>query len=452
MFLLAFAGVFSAKILAQNKTGLVSGPWAGNVEIRNATIWLEVTPDVKSVAVKFNATNPDKKLSGPETGIVSYKGELGKEFNPIKIELNGLKMNTAYTYSVIINGKPVVVSFLTKFATKDLWQWRKPAPDFTFLTGSCAYFNEPEFDRPGKPYGSDSVIFETMAKIPAAFNLWLGDNWYTREVDFFTSWGLNYRASHDRATPVLQKFMASMPQYSIWDDHDFGPNDAGKNYLLKEESRKVFMNYSLNPAYGEDGKGIYSLVSYSDVDIFLTDDRFFRSTDEMKDTINGKLNTDKKYFGKMQMDWLKNALLYSKATFKIIATGSQVLNQSTSAECMKNYSAEYNELMNFLADYKIKGVVFFTGDRHFSEVIKMERPGLFPLYDVTTSSFTAGLVKVRGAELNNPQRIAGTLVQEHNFAKVTVNGKKNERMLKLEFIGIKGDKLGEWSVSEKELQ
>ena len=74
------------------------------------------------------------------------------------------------------------------------------------------------------------------------------------------------------------------------------------------------MNYSLNPAYGEDDKGIYSLVSYSDVDVFLTDDRFFRSADEMQDSINGHPNTDKKYFGKMQMDWLKNALLYSKAT------------------------------------------------------------------------------------------------------------------------------------------
>ena len=349
---LFFLAAFTGKAAAQSKNGLVSGPWAGNVELRTAIVWVEVTPDVRSVAVKFTALNALKNASGLQEGIRKYTGELGKEFNPVKIELNGLKMNTTYNYTLLINDKPVAVPFATQFTTKDLWQWRKPAPDFSFLTGSCAYFNEPEFDRPGKPYGGDSSIFETMAATPAAFHVWLGDNWYTREVDFNTKWGLNYRASHDRSLPILQKFMAAMPQYAIWDDHDYGPNDAGKDYILKNESRDIFMNYSLNPGYGEDGKGIYSVVSYSDVDIFLTDDRYFRSEDDMKDSINGKPNLQKNYFGRMQLDWLKNALLFSKATFKVIATGGQVLNPFSDAECMRAYSAEYNELMNFLAVQK----------------------------------------------------------------------------------------------------
>jgi alkaline phosphatase D len=451
--LLAVLFLFTATVIkAQNKNGIVSGPWAGNVELRNATIWVEVTPEVKSVAVKFMAVNADKKSTGIETGIVKYKGELGKDFNPVKIELNGLKMNTTYSYSVLLNDKAINVVFATKFTTKDLWQWRKPAPDFSFLTGSCAYFNEPEFDRPGKPYGGDSSIFETMAKTPAAFHVWLGDNWYTREVDYNTTWGLNYRASHDRATPVLQKFMASMPQYAIWDDHDYGPNDAGKSFLLKEESRKIFMNYSLNPAYGQEGKGIYSVVNYGDVDIFLTDDRYFRSEAEMIDSIDGKPNTNKTYFGKVQMDWLKNALLFSKATFKIIATGSQILNPYSESDCMRFYSAEYSELMSYLNTQKISGVLFFTGDRHHSEVIKMERPSLYPLYDVTSSPYTSGVSKVRGAELNNAARVNGTLVEEQNFTKVSISGKKNERVMKIEFIGIKGNKLGEWSIAESQLK
>ncbi len=436
---------------AQIKSGILSGPWAGNVELRNATIWAEVTADTKSVAIKFNAVNGDKNASGLESGTVLYKGELGKDFNPVKVELNGLKVNTTYIYSIIVNGKPAAVLFPAKFTTKDLWQFRKPAPDFSFLTGSCAYFNEPEFDRPGKPYGGDSSIFETMAATPAAFNLWLGDNWYTREVDYFTKWGLNYRASLTRRLPMLQKFMAVMPQYAIWDDHDYGPNDAGKSYILKNESRKIFNDYWCNPSSGENEKGIYSLINYSDVDIFLTDDRFFRSEDKTADSINGKPNAGKSYFGKMQMEWLKNALLFSNATFKIIATGSQVLNPFSTAECMKSYSAEYIELMNFLADQKIRGVLFFTGDRHHSEVLKLDRPGLYPLYDITSSPFTAGIAKVRGAELNNPARINGTLVEEQNFTKVSVSGKRNERIMKVEFIGITGNTLGEWSVSEKEI-
>jgi alkaline phosphatase D len=409
---------------------------------------VEVSPLVKSVEVKYYYV--DKEIS--EGAVIQYKGELGKEFNPLKIELNGLKMNTTYNYDVWIDGKKIDPGFPTTFTTKDLWQHRKPAPDFSFLTGSCAYFNEPIFDRPGKPYGGDSSIFETMANTPAAFHVWLGDNWYTREVDYYTAWGLNYRASRDRSLPVLQKFMASIPQYAIWDDHDYGPNDMGKNYILKEDSRKVFMNYSCNPSYGQQGEGIYSVISYSDVDIFLTDDRWWRSEAALKDSMDGKPNTAKTYFGKQQLDWLKNSLLFSKATFKIIATGSQILNPYSGYDCMRFYKAEYKELMDFLSEYKIKGVLFFSGDRHHSEVIKQERNGLYPLYDVTNSPYTSGVSKVKGEELNNAARVPGTLVEAQNFSRITVSGKKNERVMQVEFLGLKGEKLGEWRVNESELK
>ncbi|MEP6617616.1 MAG: alkaline phosphatase D family protein [Ginsengibacter sp.] len=437
----------SHPVLAQSKAGIISGPWAGNVELRNATIWVEVSSRIKSVAVRYYAVNRKQ-----DAKTIFYKGELGRDFNPVKIDLNALDINTTYYYDVLTDGKLPVTGSSKSFITKELWQYRKPAPDFSFLTGSCAYFNEPLYDRPGKPYGGDSSIFETMGDTKAAFHVWLGDNWYTREVDINSAWGLNYRASRDRSWPVLQKLMAAMPQYAIWDDHDFGPDDIGKSYQLKDESRKIFMNYWCNPSYGEEGKGVYSKISYSDVDIFLTDDRYFRSEDRMADSINGLPNKGKHYFGPMQLEWLENSLLYSRAAFKIIATGSQVLNPYSDWECMKHYSAEYNELMDFLAAQKITGVIFLTGDRHHSEVLQMQRPGLFPLYDVTVSPYTSGIGKVKGIEINNSTRVAGTLVEEQNFAKVTVTGKRYERMLTVEFIGLKGKKLATWSVNEKELK
>lgn len=435
---------------AQQNAKLISGPWAGNIELRTATIWIEVAPEVKNVAVKYYPKNPNSNQSN--AFVVKYKGELGKAFNPIKINLDGLEFGTTYIYEISVDGKTINLPFETQFTTKDLWQWRKPAPDFSFLTGSCAYFNEPKFDRPGKPYGGDSSIFETMAETHSDFHIWLGDNWYTREVDYSSTWGLNYRASHDRATPILQKFMASMPQYAIWDDHDFGPNDAGSSYLLKEASREIFNNYWLNPTSGEDKKGNYSQFNYGDVDFFLTDDRYFRSEPSIADTIDGLPNTEKSYFGKQQMKWLENALLFSNAPFKIIVTGSQVLNPNNKYECMQEYPYEYNQLLNFLSDKKIKGVIFLTGDRHHSEIIKYSRENLYPLYDITVSPYTSGVSKVNGAELNNPFREPNTLIEAQNFAKISFSGKKNERIMKVVFIGIKGETLGEWSIDEKDVR
>jgi alkaline phosphatase D len=459
LLLIVVISVSTILFAQQNK--LVSGPWAGNVGLRMATIWMEVSPSVKKVSLQYYDVNSkeyarnaiDKKVKYfDRVKTANYKGELGKDFNPIKIELNELNFNTTYNYTLLIDDKEVKTNFPTKFTTQDLWQYRKPSPDFSFLAGSCAYINEPIYDRPGKPYGSDSSIFETMANTPAAFHVWMGDNWYTREVDFESPWGLNYRASHARSQKVLQKFMAAMPQYAIWDDHDFGPNDAGKNYIFKKEARETFKNFSLNPSYGEDEKGIYTKISYSDVDLFLTDDRYFRSNDKMPDSINAQPSSDKHFFGISQMEWIKNALLFSDASFKIIVVGSQVMNPLNKYETMQKYSYEYNELINFIKVQKINGVVFFSGDRHHSEVIKVEQSNFYPLYDITISPYTAGISKASGAEKNNPYRINGTLVEAQNFGKISVSGAKDNRVLKVDFIGIKGEQLGTWNVNSSELR
>lgn len=429
--------------LGAQSTAVVSGPMLGPVELRDAVIWLEVKPVVRSVALQYRKTGTTTYKTK------AYKGELGNEFNPLQIQIGGLDYNTEYEYRFVLDGK--ISNASGKFKTKDLWQWRKPAPDFSFLTGSCNYVNEPGFDRPGSPYGGDSSIYETMAKEKAAFMLWTGDIWYTREVDYYSKWGLWYRAHHDRKVPVLQSFLKAMPHWAMWDDHDYGPNDIGSNYILKEESRKVFMNYFCNPSYGENGQGIYTTNTWGDVDFFMIDDRWWRSAEQVLDSIDGKANPEKRMLGPQQMSWLKNSLAYSSATFKIIVVGSQVLNPASSLDKLINFPVEYQELMDFLKNQKINGVVFLTGDRHHSEIIKVEREGAYPLHDITISPLTSGMVRFSGKEINNPYRLLG-VDQEKNYGRFSFSGPRNDRVMKVEILGVKGELLGSWQVHEKELK
>ncbi|MEO7310170.1 MAG: alkaline phosphatase D family protein, partial [Chitinophagaceae bacterium] len=365
--------------------------------------------------------------------------------------------NTEYSYQMeVLNSKRTKAQTITgTFKTDELWQWRKPAPDFSFLTGSCAYFNQPQYDRPGTPYGNDSAIFEVMAKTPASFMLWLGDNWYTREVDYYSDWGLYYRASLTRSLPVLRNFWKAMPQYAIWDDHDYGWNDADKTYPLKQTSRQVFMDFWTNPGYGENNEGVYTKITKNDLDIFMLDDRWFRSADAMADSVNGQPNPDKLMWGKKQMEWLKNALLVSNnnpmISFRIIATGSQVLNPVSPYDCAAHYPAELNELKKFIKDNKINGIVFLDGDRHHSEVIEVKQEGMYPLYDITASALTSGAGKFAGPEKDNKYRIVGVDTIQ-NFSKVTISGARYNRVLKVEFLNPKGQKLIEWNVDQKQLQ
>ena len=438
-----FLLLFLTRLAIAQSVGIISGPMLGPVELRDAILWLEVTPEVKSVSLQY------RKAGDPKSTFKIYKGELGNDFNPIQMQVGGLEFNTEYEYTFFINGK--TSSAKGSFKTKDLWQYRKPAPDFTFLVGSCHYGNEPIYDRPGKPYGGDPFIFTTMAKEKSAFMLWTGDAWYSREVDYYSKWGLWYRAQYARRMPAIQPFLKSMPQWAMWDDHDFGPNDIGMNFILKDESRKVFMQYFCNPSYGDQGQGAYTMNTWGDVDIFMLDDRWWRSANRLIDSIDGQPNPEKIMLGKQQMLWLKNSLAYSSATFKIIMFGSQVLNPASPFDKFLDFTLEYNELMKFLTLQKVNGVVFFSGDRHHSEVIKVERPGSYPLYDVTISPLTSGTHVFGATEKNNPYRVVG-VDQKQNYGRISISGKRNERVLMVEMVGIAGEILAKWSVGENELK
>lgn len=447
LLLLVFLGL-SAQVLAQSVQPIVSGPMIGHTELRSSKIWVELAPEVKDVRLVFHeAAQPSKKGNG-------YKlASTNPYFNTVVFELNDLRPGTEYVYQLVGANNKVMAS--GKLKTQQLWQWRSAAPDFSFLTGSCAYFNENPYDRPGRPYGGDSSIFTTMAKEKADFMLWLGDNWYTREVDYFSGWGLYKRAATDRKIPVLQDFWKAMPHYAIWDDHDYGWNDGDASYPFKNDSRNSFRSYWANPSYGVKDDAIYTKFTWNDVDVFLLDDRWYRSNDNMKDSINGKPNPDKQMFGKEQIQWLKNALLQSNANgninFRVIATGSQVLNPNSPFDCFRRFPAEYNDFLNFLSENKINGVVFFTGDRHHSEIIKLDRKDNYPLYDITSSPLTSGTHSFGGPEKDNPARVVG-VDKLQNYARVSFTGKGQDRKMEVAYLGVKGELINSWSVTAKDLK
>lgn len=61
---------------------------------------------------------------------------------------------------------------------------------------------------------------------------------------------------------------------AIWDDHDYGPNDADGAYPLKGASLALFKRYWANPSYGlPETPGVFGLAPYGYVDILLLDDQ-----------------------------------------------------------------------------------------------------------------------------------------------------------------------------------
>lgn len=416
----------------------------GYTEYRTTQIWVELSEDVNQLDIVYKTKNIND--STHHNTYSTNKGNLTS--GPYKISLINLQAGETYLYTITAHNKAGHTQSLSnEFSTRALLSYKEP-PSFSFITGSCAYFTD---DENAKHIG-DKSIFETMSNTDADFMIWLGDNWYTREEDYHSEWGLYNRAHKVRKTKKLQPLLAAMPNYAIWDDHDYGPNNAGSAYILKEATTDVFKSYWCNPSYGENNEGIYTQLRYYDVAFFLLDDRTWRSSENMKDSIDGKANPDKLMFGKQQMSWLKNALLQSKgSSFKIIVTGSQMTNTYSPYDCFYHFPVEFSELMNFISDNNIEGVVFLTGDRHHSEILKYERSGKYPLYEMTISPLTSRLYNASGAEKDMPIRIK-KVEGVHNYGKISITGDYKSRKLTLNYYDKDGKLLESWSIDQKDLK
>jgi alkaline phosphatase D len=96
VFLVVFSFII---IISGTRSQVVSGPMLGPVEYRDAKIWIEVTPQVKSVSLQYKRKARPGDTAGQgatKTKTVFYKGQLGKEFNPLQVTVGGLEFNTTY--------------------------------------------------------------------------------------------------------------------------------------------------------------------------------------------------------------------------------------------------------------------------------------------------------------------------------------------------------------------
>ena len=410
-------------------TLLQSGPMLGYADMKEVLLWAQ-TREAATVDFEYwDLENPNKKLL---TDAVRTEKSTGFTAKCIADQVEPGK---SYGYQLRINSKKVDLSYPTTFKTQPLWRWRTDPPEFSVATGSCAYINEPPYDRPGTPYGSNYQIFTHIYTQKPDVMVWLGDNTYYREPDWTTRTGMLHRYTQDRSLPELQPLLASTSHYAIWDDHDFGPNDSDGSWVHKEMAWEVFKAFWGNPTYGVNGqKGCTTWFQYADVDFFLLDDRYFRAP-------NFCNSCDRTMLGENQLDWLFSALASSQAPFKVIAIGCQVLCPIKMHERYNNFFPEEREkILSFIEKENIKGVVFLSGDVHFTELNAVKNASGNWVYDLTTSPFTSG-VNSSGPQENNPLRVEGTVVAQHNFSILRFSGPRQNRELRISVYGENGQEI-----------
>ncbi len=433
---LFIATLFNLAALAQ-PASIMLGP----VSRHTATIWIQGNAPA-SVGLEVEQSGSTQALRKISAIALQPQNDHIARFT-----LDNLTAGADYRYRLVWNGKPLDPVY--RFRTLPGWRNEGPA-EFTVFLGSCAHLYDPETDG-DKAWSGGLEIFDRIAAHAASevrpnLMLWLGDNIYLRAGDYEHPAGMARRYQKVRSHPALRKLLPTLPHYAIWDDHDYGPNDHNQSFVFKEASLDLFKQYWPNPSAGiHDVPGIFTTFSIGDVDFFLLDNRWYRDSDRDK-------SDNKTMFGREQMRWLKNGLMASRARFKIIAGGSQFLNDLSRFEGWQHFREERRDFLSWLELNNVSGVLFLSGDRHRTELLKQERPGNYPLHELTCSPLTSGLHPVEEAEANHPSRINGTLVEARNYCTLSLQGQGDARTLVMKSHDAQGNPFWEHRIEAASLR
>ena len=424
--------VFSVPVIGQQASDLLlSGPMVGYTEMREALLWVQTNGPAK---VQFRYQAEEEGAPVYLTAAVLTRKE---EAFTARLVCDLVKPGLNYVYQLLINDEVVERAYPLSFKTPPLWQWRTDPPVMKIALGSCTFINDSTYDRPGNPYGGQYEIFTSIYEKDPDLMLWLGDNNYLRDGDFYTTTGIVHRYTHSRNVPEMQPLLASTSHYAIWDDHDYGPNNSDRSYRMKNTTLAAFQLFWGNPSYGLGNGGTTSMFEWGDADFFMLDNRYFR-------TPNNRNDGPRTLLGEKQLEWLLDALAFSRARFKFIMIGNQVLN---SAEAFENHAnlapEERRRIMQYIVDQRIKNVIFLTGDRHHSELSMVEDEGI-KIYDFTVSPLTSGAHDA--SDEPNVNRVEGSHVGIRNFGLMEITGPRLERKVRLSLYDTDGNQLWEYMI------
>jgi alkaline phosphatase D len=313
-------------------------------------------------------------------------------------------------------------------------------------------------------------IFDAILREPADAFIFLGDNIYGDTEDMQELAQKYNKLGQD---PGVKALKSKVAVYAIWDDHDFGENDAGKHYPFKAESKEVmldFWNVAKDSPRRSREDGIYGsyLISSDNADLreagvrnagvrnagvreagireagiqeagmqeasvtdlnairlILPDLRYMR--DDLESVGPVGYETDRKLkdmgpykhskgsmLSEQQWQWLEIELQQPER-IKIIGSSLQLIADFTGWESWANFD-DRQRLFDLIKKHKVNGVFIISGDTHWGEISKFDTSMDYPLWDITSSGLTEEWKQVSP----NQHRVSG-YTDKVNYGFFTVN-------------------------------
>ncbi len=300
----------------------------------------------------------------------------------------------------------------------------------TITFGSCAHEYEPV------------PAFDAIVDSNPDIFVWLGDMVYGDTHDMSV---LKKKYDRLKNKPEYQTLINTIPVIGVWDDHDYGINDGGKNYSKKDESKLLALDFldapGTDPRYGHDGLySSYSMISNEKlIKIILLDTRYFRDTLDPDNEARNKYlpNETGDILGEDQWKWLEKEIADISVDLYIVGSGIQFVAKDHGYEKWANFPAARARMIKLISNANPKSLLFISGDRHMAEVSQMEVSGLpYPLIDFTSS----GLTHTWKNFFNEPNEYrVGKLIVEKNFGLIKIAWEGNNPKVTFEVRGINGE-------------
>ena len=287
--------------------------------------------------------------------------------------------------------------------------------------GACAHEERPQ-----------PIWDAVVAAAPDLF-IFTGDNIYADTDDMDV---MKAKYGKLAAKPGYQKLLENCPVLAVWDDHDYGLNDGGKNYPMKKEAAEIFLDFFGVP---EDDprrtrEGIYGSQIIGEkgqrVQVILLDTRYFRDDldkypkgDPKPKEIVGwykpTKDTSRTMLGEAQWKWLEEEL-QKPAEVRVIVSSIQVISWEKGMECWGNMPHERDRLFKLIETTKAKGAFFISGDVHFTELSMTKDDGPYPLYDLTSSGLNQKPGKTWFTAVNS-YRLPAKVYSGRNFGLIRID-------------------------------
>lgn len=298
--------------------------------------------------------------------------------------------------------------------------------------GSCADQERPQ-----------PILREVVRRDPDLF-VYLGDNVYgdTEDMD-------ELRGKYETlaARPEFQALRAHCPTLAIWDDHDYGANDSGWRYPMKEASREVFLDFWREPlgSARRDHPGIHHDLLFTangrTLQVILLDTRTFRddlvpNVEEpaapLKNAYRPSVDPTATLLGEEQWRWLRERLLVP-ADLRIIATSIQFGHSYNGWESWTLFPRERERMIELISETRADGVVFISGDVHWGEINRQDVADAYPLLDVTASGINQDWDVIEPSA-----RRVGPAVAEHNVGFIEVDWEERDPTVALLSVDVHG--------------